>query len=416
MLALVDCNSCYASCEQIFRPDLRGKPVVVLSNNDGCIIARSHEAKQLGIPDLDPYFKQEKLLNQHGVEVFSSNFRLYGDISQRVMQILRRFSPRVEQYSIDEMFLDFSGMPGDLEEYGVEIKETLWREVRMPVGVGIAPTKTLAKLTNLAAKKIKPSGVVMLDHPDKWQWLQRRLPVDKIWGVGKRLSQRLQRLGIYTILDLAQADPRHVASHTSVQVARTLRELNGIVSIELEEQPSPKKEIFVTRTFANKVNSLADLQEHISRYAVAATEKLRQQDGLCGAVHIFAHTSRFHPDYYSNSATLHLPYLCSDSRAIIKAAKEGMRRIFRPGTPFPKCGIGLLDLRRQRPHQYDLFAAGQSLRQEQTMQVLDQINRRYGRDSLVFASEGVEGRWTMRQQRLSPAYTTRWSDLPRVKC
>ena len=180
MLALVDCNSCYASCEQIFRPDLRGKPVVVLSNNDGCIIARSHEAKQLGIPDLEPYFKQEKLLNQHGVEVFLSNFRLYGDISQHVMQILRRFSLRVEQYSIDEMFLDFSGMPGDLEEYGVEIKETLWREVRMPVGVGIAPTKTLAKLANLAAKKIKPSGVVMLDHPDKWQWLQRRLPVDKI--------------------------------------------------------------------------------------------------------------------------------------------------------------------------------------------------------------------------------------------
>ncbi|MBL7000733.1 MAG: Y-family DNA polymerase [Gammaproteobacteria bacterium] len=416
MIALVDCNSCYASCEQIFRPDLRDKPVIVLSNNDGCIIARSREAKLLGVPDLQPFFKLEPQLKKHGVVVFSANFRLYGDISNQVMATLRDFSPHVEQYSIDEMFLDFSGMPNDLNEYGLLIRQTLWNNVRMPVGVGIAPSKTLSKLANHAAKKIKPNGVALLDTPAKWQWLQKRLPIIKVWGIGKRLSQRLNALGIHNAYQLAQADPRFIRRQTSINVERTICELNGEACIGLEEQPAPKKEIFVTRSFGHKTSSREELLRHISRYAAAACEKLRSQNSFCSSLYLFAFTSEFKPGFYHNSVVVKLPYPSSDSSLIIEHARRGIASIYRTGSLFAKCGIGLLDIRDRHFYQQDLFSPGQHPQTDQLMQLIDSVNQRYGRDSITFGAEGLSGKWTMRQQRLSPSYTSSWGDLPKIYC
>ncbi len=416
MMALVDCNSCYASCEQVFRPDLRNKPVIVLSNNDGCIIARSKEAKNLGVPDLQPFFKVEQQLRKHRVIIFSANFRLYGDISNQVMTTLRDFSPHVEQYSIDEMFLDFNGMELDLNEYGTLIKDTLWQNVRMPVGVGIAPTKTLSKLANHAAKKIKDTGVAVLDSPAKWQWLQKRLPVNKIWGVGKRLGKRLNDLGIHSIYQLAQADPHFIRKQTSINVERTIRELNGEACIGLDEQPAPKKEIFVTRSFGKKTSDKEELLRHISRYAAAAAEKLRSQNSFCASLYLFAFTSEFKPGFYSNSLVIKLPYPTSNSTLIITYAKTGMSKLYKPGSLFAKCGIGLLDIRDRHFHQYDLFTPGQRPQTDKLMLMIDNINQRYGRDSLTFGAEGLTGKWTMNQSKLSPSYTSSWIDLPRVHC
>ncbi len=416
MMALVDCNSCYASCEQVFRPDLRDKPVIVLSNNDGCIIARSKQAKALGVPDLQPFFKIEKQLKRHQVRVFSANFRLYGDISNQVMATLREFSPHVEQYSIDEMFLDLKGMKQDMEAYGREIRKTIWQQVRMPVGVGIAPSKTLTKLANHAAKNIKTSNVAVLDTPLKWQWLEKRLPIGKVWGIGKRLSLRLNALGIHNAYQLAQADPRFIRKQTNINVERTIRELNGEPCIGLDEEPAPKKEIFVTRSFGSKTSSEEELQRHISRYAAAAAEKLRSQNSFCSSIYLFAHTSEFKPDFYSNSVVLRLPYPSSDSALIIHHARQGMQQLYQPGSVFMKCGIGLLDIRDRSFYQYDLFTPGQKQTTDKLMQVVDSINQRYGRDSLTFGAEGLTGKWTMRQSRLSPAYTSSWKDIPRVCC
>ncbi len=416
MMGLVDCNSCYASCEQVFRPDLRDKPVIVLSNNDGCIIARSKQAKSLGIPDLKPYFKIKPLIKKNRVQVFSANFRLYGDISNQVMATLREFSPHVEQYSIDEMFLDFDGLKLDLDDYGTVIRKTIWQHVRMPVGVGIAPTKTLTKLANHAAKNIKGSGVAVLDAPYKWQWLQKRLPISKIWGIGKQLTRRLNAVGIHSAYQLAQADPHFIRKQTSVNVERTIRELNGEPCIGLDEEPAPKKEIFVTRSFGSKTGSKEELLRHISRYAAAAAEKLRSQNSFCSSLYLFAFTSEFKPGFYRNSRVLRLPYPTSDSEVIIRYAKAGMREIYQPNKLFAKCGIGLLDIRDRSFYQFDLFTPGQSQRTDELMQVIDSVNQRYGRDSVTFGAEGLTGKWTMRQNKLSPSYTSSWLDIPRVHC
>lgn len=416
MLALADCNSCYASCEQVFRPDLRDKPVIVLSNNDGCIIARSKQAKALGIPDLHPYFKIEQRIRKHHVSVFSANFRLYGDISNQVMASLREFSPHVEQYSIDEMFLDFEGINTDFKDYGADIKSTIWQNVRMPVSVGIAPSKTLTKLANHAAKKIKPSGVVVLDTPIKWQWLQKRLLVRDIWGIGKQLSRRLNSIGIHNAYQLAQADPRFIRRQTSINVERTVRELNGEPCIGLDEEPAPKKEIFVTRSFGSKTGSLEELLRHISRYAAAAAEKLRSQNSFCTSLYIFAFTSEFKPGFYNNSLVVKLPYPTSNSALIIRYAKETMKQIYREGKLFAKCGIGLLDIRDRHFYQHDLFSPGQETATDDLMQIVDNINNRYGRDSITFGAEGLTGKWTMRQNKLSPSYTSSWMDIPKVHC
>ncbi|WP_461519199.1 Y-family DNA polymerase [Porticoccus sp.] len=416
MFALVDCNSCYASCEQIFRPELRGKPVVVLSNNDGCVIARSKEAKALGIPDLHAYFKIRPLLERHQVAVFSGNFRLYGDISRRVMDCLRHFSSDIEIYSIDEMFLDMDGIQQPLLEYGATIKQALWQQVRMPVSVGIAPSKTLAKLANYAAKNIPSQhGVCLLDSPHKWQWLLRRVPTTKVWGIGKRLGIRLADMGIHSAWELASSDPKTIRRRFSVCVERTIEELNGSACLALEEVPPDKQQIYCTRSFSRKPTELPPLLRAVALYASRAAEKLRAQHHLALTIHVFINTSPHQPNYYSDSAVVQLPYPSDDSRVIAASAQQAVRSIFRPGHAYLKVGVGLIELVSRRFHQADIFRASQPIRSDVLMQTLDGINRRYGRGTAFLASEGAQRGWPMRQQHCSPAYTTRWEDIPVIK-
>jgi DNA polymerase V len=417
MFALVDCNSFYASCEQIFRPDLRDKPVVVLSNNDGCIVARSKEAKHLGIPDLQAFFKIEPLLRQQNVNIFSSNYPLYGDISHRVMSTLKNFSPHIEVYSIDEMFLQLQGLCGDLKHYGQDIKQRVWRDIRMPVSVGIAPSKTLAKLANHAAKKIaKTNGVCLLDQPEKWQWLQQRLAVTQVWGIGSRLGRRLNKLDIFSAYDLATANPKYLRKLFSVDIERTIEELNGNAAIPLEEQPAARKQIFCSRSFGDKTSSLETLQHAISAYTARACEKLRNQQQLCQVIQVFINTSPYEDNYYSRSQTVVLPYPSDDTRLLNKAAKQALLAIYQDNRRYLKAGVGLLDLQERKHLQQDLFTPRQTPSSDKLMALSDQINRRYGQGTIYWGAEGSRTRWHMRQQYLSPAYTTRWRDLPIVTC
>lgn len=416
MLAIVDCNSCYASCEQIFRPDLRGKPVVVLSNNDGCIVARSKEAKALGLPDLHAFFKVKHLIEQHNVAVFSSNYPFYGDISNRVMTTLRQFSPSVEVYSIDEMFLDLAGIQGDLNAYGQQIKQRLWREVRMPVGVGVAPSKTLAKLANRAAKDIpKCAGVCVLDTPAKWQWLQKRTPVNKLWGIGSKLAKRLEQYKIYTAYDLATANAKAIRRNTNVNVERTIEELNGNPCIDMEDVVPDKQQIYCTRSFGHKFDDLVSIQQATATYAARAMEKLRQQHSLVHTLHVFAHSSPYEKNYISRSATVKTPFPTSDSRIVCRLVREAIAQLYVPGHRYSKSGVGLIEMSDCNHTQYDLFQPGQAINAEMLMQAMDKINTHHGRGALRIGSEGTVQKWAMRQQYRSPSYTTHWRDVPVIK-
>ncbi len=419
MFALVDCNSCYASCEQAFRPDLRGKPVVVLSNNDGCIVARSKEAKALGIPDLKPFHEVEDILRANNVAIFSSNYPLYGDLSNRVMETLRTFSPEVEVYSIDEMFLSFDGMTQDLSAYAQQIRERLWQHVRMPVSVGIAPSKTLAKMANKAAKKIPScNGVCVMDTPEKWQWYQKRIPVTDVWGIARRLGVKLEEFGIRTAYDLATANSKVLRRRLSINVERLIEELNGRSCFAMDEIPQPKKQIYSTRSFGKKLTELKPIQEAVSVYAARAAEKLRKQHDLCGSVHVFLNTSPFQGNFYSNATILQLPYPTNDTRVIAQIAQQAAAMLYRPGQGhrYMKAGVGLHDIIDSRFLQGDLFHQGQPPQSDHLMTLLDCTNQRYGRSTLCFASQGVQRKWAMRQEFKSPSYTTRWNDILHILC
>jgi DNA polymerase V len=417
VLALVDCNSFFASCEQVFRPDLRGKPVVVLSNNDGFVVARSKEAKELGIGDLQTFFKVEHLLRRHKVTIFSSNYPLYGDISNRVMQGLQKFSPNIEVYSIDEMFLDFHDMPFELNDYGKKIKALTWQHTRIPVSVGIAPTKTLAKMANRAAKKIpKCQGVCVMDEPHKWEWYLRRVPVTAIWGVAKRLAKRLEPLHIHTAWDLASANPKAVRRVSSVNLERTIAELNGQPCLTLEELPPAKKQIYCTRSFGKKATELQPVLEGISLYAARAAEKLRGQRHLALTMHVFMHTSPFKPNFHSVSNVVQLPYPTDDTRLITTLARETARRLYSPGHAFLKAGIGLIEIVDRQHHQFDLLCSGQPAKSDQLMNVIDKVNQREGKGAVFLAAQGINKPWYMRQQYTSPQYTTKWRDIPVAVC
>lgn len=416
MFALVDCNSCYASCEAIFRPDLRGKPIVVLSNNDGIIVARNRASKDLGIPDLAAYFKVEALLRKHKVQVFSSNYELYADISSRVMQTLEGFSPEIEIYSIDEAFLSLKGCLEDFTELGQRIRRTLWREVRMPVSVGVAPTKTLAKLANHVGKNWKQyQGVCIFREPRDALHLMQQIPVNKVWGVGRRLTEHLACLNVLTAYDLARQSPKQIHRRFGVTLERTLRELNGEVCIELDESPAPKQQIFTTRTFGKRITQIEGLQEAVSSYASRACEKLRSQQSLAGQVLVFIQTSHFDKVYYNNQRVIQLPYPSNDSRLISATARHAVITLFRPGLPYYKAGIGLLELSDARHQQLHLFDAQQPAQDTHLMETMDAVNRRFP-NSLSVAANGISKPWSMQRPRRSPSYTTRWLELPKVTC
>ena len=415
MFALVDCNTFYASCEQIFDPSLAGKPVVVLSNNDGCIIARNAEAKALGIPGMVPYFQLKAQLQQQRVKVFSSNYELYGDISARVMQLLEPFATDMEIYSIDEAFLRVHA--DDLQAHGTAIKDTLWRSARMPVCVGLAPTKTLAKLANRVAKKSKRfGGVCVLDTTARQRWALARCTPQDIWGIGSRLNDRLAQLGIVTALQLVDANPKWLRRHFSVDLERTLRELNGESCLDLELETAPRKDIISTRSFSKRVSELDELQQSVSAYAARACEKLRAQKGVARLLWVYLERKDVAGAFVQRQRWTELPCYTDDTRMIAQAVSQAVATIFQPGQHYRKAGVGLVDVRTRKYEQRDFFAPEQSEQSQRLMQLLDRINQRYGKHTLALANEGIQPKWAMKRDHLSPRYTTRWNELPVIRC
>ena len=415
MYALVDCNTFYASCEVIFNPAIRDEPVVVLSNNDGCIISSNAKAKALNIPDMVPFFQVEKLVKKNNVHIFSSNYELYGDISAKVMRVMEPFGTEMEVYSIDEAFLRLPIC--DYSSHAQEIKNILWQQVRMPVCVGIAPTKTLAKLANHAAKKMhKLNGICVLDKKHKWEWLLARIACDKIWGVGKRICQRLHHLGIHNALQLAQANPKYLRRCFSVVVERTIRELNGEPCIDLVLNPVPRKEIICTRSFSYKITELHELQQAISLYADRACEKLRKQNGLSATLWVYLESLDKKNNHFRPQRIIKLPFLTNDTRQISGVAADALVKIFRPGLRYKKCGIGLLDVRTKKYEQNDLFSPQQTEKSHKLMRVIDKTNQRYGKHTIKLLNCGMQEKWMMSRNYMSPHYTTRWQDIPVVRC
>jgi len=418
VFALVDCNNFYASCEKLFRPDLKDTPVVVLSNNDGCVVARSREAKLLGIKMGVPVFQIKSEMLRHGILAFSSNYALT-DLSSRVMRTLEEMAPRVEVYSIDEAFLDLTGIESvlSLVEFGQQVRERIGHWIGITVCVGIAPTKTLAKLANHAAKKYPATqGVVDLTNPDRQRRLLALVPVDDVWGVGKRLSKRLNALGITTALDLANASPRAIRDQFSVVLERTVRELNGESCIELEEIPPTKKQIVCSRSFGVKVTQFELLREAVCEYATRATEKLRKEQQQAKVLTVFIRTSPFKDNepQYSNSASGELLIPSCDTRDFIELANHLLKRIWKDGFRYAKAGVMLSDFYDPGMFQPGLFD-DVSIRSnsQQLMSVLDTINQS-GAGKVFFAGQGTKKDWSMKREHLSPAYTTRWDQLPRV--
>ncbi len=420
VFALVDCNNFYASCEKLFRPDLKDTPVVVLSNNDGCVVARSREAKLLGIKMGVPVFQIKAEMQRHGILAFSSNYALYADLSSRVMRTLEEMAPRVEVYSIDEAFLDLTGIESaiSLVEFGQQVRERIGHWIGITVCVGIAPTKTLAKLANHAAKKYPATqGVVDLTNPDRQRRLLALVPVDDVWGVGRRLSKRLNALGIATALDLANASPRAIRDQFSVVLERTVRELNGESCIELEEIPPTKKQIVCSRSFGAKVTHFELLREAVCEYATRATEKLRKEQQQAKVLTVFIRTSPFKDNepQYSNSASGELLIPSCDTRDFIELANHLLKRIWKDGFRYAKAGVMLSDFYDPGMFQPGLFDdVSTRSNSQQLMSVLDTINQS-GVGKVFFAGQGTKKDWSMKREYLSPAYTTRWDQLPRVK-
>lgn len=420
MIALVDCNNFYVSCERVFNPKLEGKPVGILSNNDGCIIARSQEIKKLGVAMGTPYFKIPDLIKQHNIQILSSNYALYGDMSRRVMQVLGRFTPTMEIYSIDECFLDLSGFSQDLTAYGNTIAKTVKQGTGIPVSIGIAPTKTLAKLTNKLAKKgLAGNGSVLvwdtLTEPDS---RLASIPVKELWGISSGLSKRLNRIRIDNVLALKQANIQLMRNQFGVVVERIVRELNGMPCIPMELVPPKRKQILTSRSFGSRLSTLPELRAAVTVFASRCAEKLRAQNLCTQYLCVFIHTSPFDlsKPSYNNAFTLSWDAPTQDTGLLIRSALAGLERIYKPGYQFQRAGVLLPDLMPKGVQQLSLFEDMEDNHPDsiRLMQTLDKINRTYGRYSIRYASQGLSARWHMRQQLKSPAYTTRWECLPLV--
>ena len=421
MFALCDVNSFYASCETVFRPDLKGRPVVVLSNNDGCVIARSAEAKPF-VKMGEPYFKQKDMFRRHGIIAFSSNYELYADMSNRVMTTLEELSPRCEIYSIDEAFCDLTGVRNcrDLTDFGREIREMVLRRTHLTVGVGIAQTKTLAKLANHAAKlwQRQTGGVVDLSNLERQRKLMALLPVDEVWGVGRRISKKLESMGIDTVLKLADTDIRFIRKHFNVVLERTVRELRGEPCLGLDEFAPVKQEIVCSRSFGGRITEYHEMRQAICSYASRAAEKLRGEHQYCRFISAFVKTSPFalNEPYYGNSASVKLLTPTQDSRDIITAATKCLDAIWREGHRYQKAGVMLGDFYSQGVAQLNLFDDNAPRQNsEKLMEVLDHLNAKDGRGTLYFAGQGIQTAWQMKREMLSPRYTTRYSDLLKVR-
>lgn len=424
MFALVDCNNFYVSCERLFRPDLAQQPVVVLSNNDGCVVARSPEAKALGIKMGVPVFQVQNVLKKHRVVVFSSNYALYAELSHRVMSTLERLAPAVEVYSIDEAFLDIRGLAACTEPstWGQQVRQTIAQWIGLPVCVGIAPTKTLAKLANHAAKHYRATqGVVDLSAPARQRRLMALVPAAEVWGVGRRLSAHLTAMGIHTALDLAQADPQVLRRRFNVVLERTIRELNGLSCLDLEQDLPAKQQIISSRSFSQPITEYGALQEAVACYLVRAMEKLRQERRLMRCLQVFIRTSPFRTQepYYGNAATSRFTEPTADTRVALKRAMALLAGLWRDGYGYAKAGVMLSDFYEHSGWQPDLLHTAEqhpqyAQRSQALMHTIDHINQTYS-TPIQFARQGIERHWQMKRRRLSPHYLSRWSDLPRVR-
>lgn len=424
LYALVDCNNFYCSCERVFNPKLEHRPLVVLSNNDGCAVARSNEAKALGIKMGEPWFQLQHLVKPHGLIGLSSNYTLYGDMSHRVMQVLRDFTPDVEVYSIDESFLRVERMQR-LWTSPTAMGQAIRRRVRqwtgIPVCVGMAPTKTLAKLANHVAKKNPQYGGVFdltACPADELARLFSAMAVGEVWGVGRRIAQKLEGLGIRTVDDLRQVSTKFIRLHFSVTMERTVAELQGISCIALEEVAAPKKQIVSSKSFGEMVITMSELSEALTTYVSRAAEKLRVQGSVCGALQVFVMTNPFRESdpQYTNGIVVPLVNPTNNTLELVQAALYGLKRIYKPGYWYKKTGVMLLDLSPQHQRQASLLnqLEEETRHSDALMAVLDGLNTKFGRDTVTVAAAGTQKRWIARAENKTPSYTTRWSELPKA--
>ncbi|MES2589282.1 MAG: Y-family DNA polymerase [Bacteroidota bacterium] len=418
MYALVDCNNFYASCERVFRPGLNGKPIVVLSNNDGCVIARSNEAKDLGIPMGAPAFEYKESFKKNNVNVFSANFPLYGDLSNRVMSILGDYSPDIEVYSIDEAFLRIDGFEMfDLDLYFKEAKRKVTKSTGIPISIGIAPTKSLSKVANRIAKKypIQTGGIYTIDDEEKRIKALKWLKVEDIWGVGRQHSKRLNAIGVKTAYDFTQLDNAWIQKYMAIVGVRLKSDLLGKPTLSLDEVKA-KKNIATTRSFEKMISDIQPMKERVSTFAVSCSEKLRKQGSCCKALMVFVHTNGFRKDLpqYYNSVAIKLPYPTNSSLELAKFANMALEKIYRKGFAYKKAGVIIMDIIPENEVQLTMFE-NSNPRHISLMEAVDKMNSKFGQQKVRLAVQDQKRVWKMRQELLSPQYTTRLSDIITIK-
>lgn len=414
MFALVDCNNFYASCERVFRPDLNGKPIVVLSNNDGCIIARSNEAKALGIPMGAPYFEHESVFKKHNIHVFSPNFALYADMSHRVMTILSEYSPDIEIYSIDEAFLKFDGFElFNLKTYGETIQKRVGKCTGIPVCIGIAPTKALAKIANKIAKKFQAQtkSVHCIDSEEKRIKALKWTKIEDVWGIGRKHAKRLQDLGVTTAWDFTQLEDSWVKKYLSIVGLRLKRDLEGIPTLELE-MVQAKKNIATTRSFEKNYTEFEQIKERVTTFAVSCAEKLRRQNSCCNAIMVFIHTNghRKELEQYSKNIVVKLPYPTNSNMELAKFATQALAKIFKPGYMYKKAGVIVMDFSPETQKQLTLFEPANA-KHTPLMKAVDTLNDKYGQQKIKLGSQDLQRVWKMKREKLSPRYTTNLQDI-----
>ena len=416
-LALVDCNNFYASCERVFQPGLRGQPVVVLSNNDGCVIARSNEAKALGVEMGAPWHLHKEHFAKTGIIVRSSNYTLYGDMSARVMRVLGDFTPDLEIYSIDEAFLGLAGFEHRLEPHARELRATVLQWTGIPVSVGIAPTKTLAKAANRMAKKDPAcGGVALLLTSAAQEAALGRMELTDLWGIARRMAERLAAVGISTPLQLRDADPRFVRERFSVVMERMVHELRGVPCLDFEDVTPDRKSLMASRSFGRPVTLPGEMAEAVATYTARAAEKMRRQGLATASLTVFVETNRFKPcdPQHCASQAVQLPVATADTGKLTQAALRGLKAVWRAGFSYKKAGVMFLDLVPAAMVQGGLFDAADTPAMQRLMAVVDRVNARYGRDTLSFARSGRQRGWKLRSEHHSPRYTTSWEELLRV--
>ena len=418
MYALVDANSFYASAEKVFDPAIRHRPVVVLTNNDGCICALCEYAKALGVKKFGPYYKVKGLLAKHNAVIRSSNYELYDYLSNKMMQVIGEFAPDQHIYSIDECFLYFDNWqpPSGWLSHALAIQQAVWQQLRLPVGVGIASTPTLAKAASFAGKRLSDKqGIAVLDSPEKTQAVLQAMHVQDVWGVGKRIAARLEAQGIQTAWALANTCPKALRKQFSVEIERTVRELNGTTCIEWDAERANKKQIYSTRAFGKAVTTQQALRESLCWHAEKVAEKLRRQGSKACLLTLFTHANPFANTRQYHKAVQHrFAQPTNDTRALVEAASRASVVLYKAGILLHKCGVGAIEIIDTEQEQQDMFA--QLTHNPKVMQCMDAINARYGSQTIGAAAKGIHPQWSMKREYLSPQYTTNWRHLPKIEC